>query len=216
MNASASNWPLKVFKIVYLVLLLLSLNELGWSLGKLEPGFITGLAGKTNAAVGLGVYIFMLLAAGVFIFAAYIGFEAFEDRRGPFKAMQAPSSQIVEYIEVVLRLGLVSLLTVKLWRPSTDGEAALYVCALSVFLLTWFLLVRTSLKADFVRSEMQGTILLPLFAIAIWWFSSDKSRAAEFSLPVALVLFCMGWVLLSSGVKLLKRLRPSSLAEFVR
>jgi hypothetical protein len=157
----------------------------------------------------------MLIAAGIFILAAYVGFEAFEDRRGPFEAMQAPSNRLLELIEVALRFGLVSLLTVKLWKPSSDGEAALYVCVLSLFLLGWFVIVRTWLKAEFVRIELQGTVLLPVFAIAFWWFSAEKSRAAEFSLPISLVLFCMGWVLLSSGVKLLHRLRPRSLAELV-
>jgi hypothetical protein len=206
--------PIGVFKVVYVLLLLLGLADVGGRLALATPIYVSSIGGDGNIRIAYGVYLFTLVAAGFFVFSAYLSFEAFEDRRGPYEATCMPIQILPRLLEVLLRFGLVATLTVKLWQPADDGSLSLYVAAVACALFIWTATVKFMYGAKISTVELAGSLTLALFALGLVWFSADLFRVTYFSLGAIVILLPLSFILLGFGGALLKKVAKPVVHEF--
>lgn len=201
--------PLGVFKAVYLILLAFGLYSLGIRLVGAQPIYVTSFVGEGDYLVAKGVYLFMLFAAGLFVFAAYLSFEAFEHQQGPYADSCMPKRVLWRFVELTLRFFLVATLTVKLWQPSDDGALTSYVAIVAISLLLWTSLVRSKYGAAIDLYELFGNAALAVFSLILLLFSLDIHLATHFSLGAVLVLLLLSiFLVITAGLILNKVSRP--------
>ncbi|MBO3709057.1 MAG: hypothetical protein J5X22_00590 [Candidatus Accumulibacter sp.] len=198
--------PYAVFKVVYIILLLIGLWDVGMSLAAVDPGFLKGFVGPQNSMVGKGLYWGTLITTGLYTFSVYLAFEAFEDRRCLFSGIRCPQHLLIKAIEVLLRFLLVVAVTVKLWKPASPHETVLFVLAISVGIAVWGLLVRIYFGAALTNWDAGATIALAVFAWGLKLLTDDPTRETEWALLVALVMFVVALLLVGAGLRLLVRL----------
>jgi hypothetical protein len=206
--------PIGVFKVVYVLLLLFGLADVGGRLALATPIYVSSIGGEGNIKIAYGVYLFTLFAAGIFVFSAYLSFEAFEDRRGPYDATFMPSELWPRLLEISLRFGLVATLTLKLWQPADDSSLSLYVAAVACLLFIWTAIVKCKYGAKISTIELSGSLVLALFAVGLAWFSADLLRVTDFSLGAIVILVPLSFVLFGFGGVLLRKVTKSIVHEF--
>ena len=214
-SAPRSRVPVRVFKLIYILLLLYGLFDLGTVLSSSTPVYIQAIPGEGNAIVGHVLYVGTLMGAGIFIFAVYLSFEAFENRRGPFNAISMPAAMLPRISELLLRFALVAMLTVKWWRPQTDSDATLFVAIIALALLIWTLLVKFQYSAKISIADILGNVVLALFAVILVWFVSDFFRSVHYGLAAVLIMALLALALLGFGAWLLKRIGREMADDFV-
>jgi len=196
------------------LLLLLGLSDVGGRLANATPMYVSSIVGDGNVQIAYGVYVFTLVAAGFFVFSAYLSFEAFEDRRGPYDTTCMPSQILPRLLEILLRFGLVATLTVKLWQPSDDSSLSFYVAAVACALFIWTATVKFFYGAKISSIELLGSLVLAAFALVLVWFSSDLHRVTDFSLGAIVILLPLSFVLLGIGGALLRNIYRPVAHEF--
>ncbi len=201
--------PIGVFKAVYIMLLAFGLYSLGMRLVGAQPVYVSSFIGRGNVAVAQGVYWFMLFTAGLFVFAAYLSFEAFEHQKGPYADSCMPKKFFWRFLELLLRFFLVATLTVKLWQPTDDGALTSYVAVVAFALLLWTSLVRSQYGAAIGLYEVIGNAALAGFSLVLLIFSLDFRLATHFSLGAVLVLLLLSIFLFITAILILWRIaRP--------
>ena len=202
-------FPRKSFRIVYIAILLVTLAELVSKLsGEAPLGFMTLIDGAQNADVGRGLLWSMFASWALFIFTTYLEMEAFEDNRPPFDTLQQPNRQYVEFIEWGMRLFLIGLVTVKLWKPESYQQALFSLAGLSGLLFAWSVLVTASFKARWSHVDFA---LLALSAVCgvMWWFASDHEREANFGVAILIGMTLLTFILLGLGLlRIIQALAP--------
>jgi hypothetical protein len=209
----AGHFPKRSFKYVYILLLLLTLGQLVMQLGSKSPlGFMTLIAGETNAATGR-VFAWALFGTfAFFVFAIYMEMEAFEEKERPFADIQKPKYSFFEGVEWLVRASLVALATVKLWHPQSYQGALEYLAIIAALLLFWSVVATLAFKARWLKTDFALAVL----AFTCWylsWFSSDPKREADFGLGILLALFAIMIILFSIGASRLMDLlgiRPAN------
>ncbi len=197
--------PVGVFKFVYVLLLVVGLYDVGKALASSTPVYILAIPGEGNAVVGHVLYLSTLVAAGFFVFAAYMSFEAFEVGRGPFDDIRMPQSVWPRILEISLRLSLVAMLTLKVWHMENDRDASAFVAIVAPALLAWTLVVRHYYRAAVSQFDVIGTLVLTFFAIGLLWFSADIFRATYFGLAAVIIMTVFALALIGFGGWLLSR-----------
>jgi len=214
--ASAACVPVGVFRLIYILLLTFGLYEIGLTLSVATPLFIRTIPGEGNLLVGNVFYIGTLIAAGIFIFAVYLSFEAFEDRRGPFESATMPNKRIYRLIELSLRIALIALLTIKLWRPTNDVDATYFLAVIAICLFCWTVIVKAKYSAALTNFDILGTVGLVLFALLLSVFSSSAEVASEYGLGGFAIMILFSIMLFGLGVFLLKRIARTMLDELLK
>lgn len=213
MSTVASKTPVGVFKAVYVLLLLFGLYDVGIALKSSTPVYILAIPGEGNVLVGNAVYLGTLIAAAVFVFAAYLSFEAFEEHRGPFDGVTMPTAIWLRVIEIALRFALISMLTIKLWRPQTDSDATWFLGVVAILLLLWSWMIKSSYAAKVSTLDLLANLALAFFAIGLAWFSSDFFRATYYGLGAFVIMFVLACALFGHGIWLLRRVAGPLVSE---
>lgn len=207
--------PVGVFRLIYILLLLFGLYEIGATLSGATPLFLRSIPGAGNLLVGNAFYVGTLIAAGVFVFSVYLSFEAFEDRRGPFQHARMPNQRGYRLIELSLRVSLIALLTIKLWRPTNDTDATYFLAVIAVFLLCWSTIVKSRYAAALTQLDILGAVALVVFALLLSVFSGNPAMASEYGLGGFAVMMLFSIMLFGLGVFLLKRVAGALVGELV-
>jgi hypothetical protein len=198
--SKAEHFPLRTFRYVYLIILIITLAGLVQTLGSSAPiGFMALIDGEENALIGRSILYGAFFGWALFFFSVYVYMEAFEDKDGTFVAPVKPKSIWIERTEWALRFLLIAAVTIKLWKPHTYQEAMWSVAAISFGLFVWSAVVAGAFAIGW-RSQNLLLIVLTLLSAAAAWIASDADREGKYGLLICIVLPFVATVAMSLGL----------------
>lgn len=153
------------------------------------------LPGNHNIQVAQMIFWVAFIMWAALILVIYLTMEAFECKEGQFSAVVPCSRRWVEYMEWILRFGLVCAVSLKLWRPESFEVMLVAVGIVCTGLFTWLAVVRWGFGA---KVERGCFMILPLGVLCflVACVSWDKDVLAQWGL---LTVMLVGYIIPVAG-----------------